>query len=456
MYRDNSAKSSANFYKAFAAGIWHNTRFGNKPLSSFAEYEHRNIANLSFEAAKEIEAKLLEERSQKYMETHNQKFQCKTAFIELVVNMREHHTLADLGLIAELVEKTFGYTPTLLAIHADEGHYDPETGDFLANVHGHIRFCVLDPLDGTSLYRKEMRTTPDRPLEERKKKISQFQTDIAQILNMERGISKEITGRKHLTPYEFKKMMTRPDVAEKMVLENPEIIKKAIKKMTLKKLKEMSQEVTEELKKLGALRGDYAEFEALKKTIEQKLKAKEPLTFENVDRHFSAFLETFKNEIKRATEGAIINSINTLKCDKKQDGGHTIVGKYSQARNNGTYDVIKIVANQMSIAMNYGQNLRVAELEKIKKERDDVIKERDEAKKELNKAIEDRDKAFNSLKIAQKAIRHWKEVAESFQDEAIEKMSNKRGLVKKDPTAEEVVIKYPFATKHPSVDQLDR
>ena len=226
--------------------------------------------------------------------------------------------------------------------------------------------------------------------------------------------------------------------------------------MTLKKLKEMSQEVTEELKKLGALRGDYAEFEALKKTIEQKLKAKEPLTFENVDRHFSAFLETFKNEIKRATEGAIINSINTLKCDKKQDGGHTIVGKYSQARNNGTYDVIKIVANQMSIAMNYGQNLRVAELEKIKKERDDVIKERDEAKKELNKAIEDRDKAFNSLKIAQKAIRHWKEVAESFQDEAIEKTSNKRGLVKKDPTAEEVVIKYPFATKHPSVDQLDR
>lgn len=108
MYRDNRAKSSANFYKAFAAGIWHNTRFGNKPFLSFAEYEHRNIANLSFEAAKEIEAKLLEERSQKYMETHNQKFQCKTAFIELVVNMREHHTLADLGLIAELVEKLSG------------------------------------------------------------------------------------------------------------------------------------------------------------------------------------------------------------------------------------------------------------------------------------------------------------------------------------------------------------
>lgn len=443
MYRDNGAKSSANFYKAFAAGIWHNTRFGNKPLSSFAEYEHRNIANLSFEAAKEIEAKLLEERSQKYMETHNQKFQCKTAFIELVVNLREHHTLADLGLIAELVEKTFGYTPTLLAIHADEGHYYPETGDSVANVHGHIRFCVLDPLDGTSLYRKEMRTTPDYPLEERKKKISQFQTDVAQILNMERGISKEITGRKHLTPYEFKKMMTRPDVAEKMALENPEIVKKAVKKMTLKKLKEMNQEVRDTLNRLGAMRKNYAELEAIKKAVEQKLKAKEPVTLENVDRQFSEFLEAFKNEIKRATERAIINSINTLKCDKKQDGGHTIVGKYSQALNNGTYDIIKIVVNQMSIAMNYGQNLRVAELEKIKKERDDVIKERDEAKEELYKANA-------MLEKARETVEHWRSVAKAYQDVELEKSGKN---VKIDPTTQTVQYNTPQRSQNYEMDR---
>lgn len=433
MYRDNRAKSSANFYKAFAAGIWHNTRFGNKPLSSFAEYEHRNIANLSFEAAKEIEAKLLEERSQKYMETHNQKFQCKTAFIELVVNMREHHTLADLERIAKLTEKTFGYTPTLLTIHGDEGHYDPQTGDFIANVHGHVRFCILDPLDGTSLYRKEMRTTEGYTLAERKKKISQFQTDVSQILEMERGVSKEITGRKHLTPYEFKKMMTRPDIAEKMALEKPEIIEKVVKKLTLKKLKEMNQEVRDELKKLGASRENYAELEAIKKAVEQKLKAKEPLTFENVDRQFSEFLEAFNNEIKSATEGAIINSINTLKCDKKQDGGHTIVGKYSQALNNGTYDVMKIVANQMSIAMNYGQNLRFSELEKIKKERDDAIKERDEVKGELRKATV-------MLEKAREAVEHWRSVAEAYQDAELEKSGKN---VKIDPTVETVQYNTP-------------
>lgn len=432
-YRDNGAKSSANFYKAFAAGIWHNTRFGNKPLSSFSEYEHRNVSNMSFEAAKKIEAKLLDERSRKYEEVYHQKFQCKTAFIELVVNLHEHHTIADLERIAKLTEKTFGYTPTLLTIHGDEGHYDPQTGDFIANVHGHVRFCILDPLDGTSLYRKEMRTTPDRPLEERKKKISQFQTDVAQILNMERGISKEITGRKHLSAYEYKKMMTRPDVAEKMALENPEIVKKAVKKMTLKKLKEMNQEVRDTLNRLGAMRKNYAELEAIKKAVEQKLKAKEPVTLENVDRQFSEFLEAFKNEIKRATEGAIINSINTLKCDKKQDGGHTIVGKYSQALNNGTYDVIKIVANQMLIAMNYGQNLGVMELEKIKKERDDVIKERDEAKEELYKANA-------MLEKARETVEHWRSVAEAYQDAELEKSGKN---VKVDPTAQAVQYNTP-------------
>ena len=431
MYRDNRAKSSANFYKAFAAGIWHNTRFGNKPLSSFPEHEHRNVANISFEAAKEIEARLLEERSQKYMKTHNQKFQCKTAFIELVVNMREHHTLADLGLIAELVEKTFGYTPTLLAIHADEGHYDPETGDFVANVHGHIRFCVLDPNDGTSLYRKEMRTTPDRPLEERKKKISQFQTDVAQILNMERGISKEITGRKHLTPYEFKKMMTRPDVAEKMALENPEIVKKAVKKMTLKKLKEMNQEVRDTLNRLGAMRKNYAELEAIKKAVEQKLKAKEPITLENVDRQFSAFLETFKNDQKKEFRNEIlenaINSIQSLTYKPKPDGTSSLFGKFTKARENGSYHFIIAVAEQMKIAFKYGLNLRVAELEKLRGERDQAIANRNAALEKMNaefkKIKRERDQAL-------KKAEEWKEKVEKFQDDL---------LIERKP----IQIKYP-------------
>ena len=117
----------------------------------------------------------------------------------------------------------------------------------------------------------------------------------------------------------------------------------------------------------------------------------------------------------------------------------------------------------MDIALAYGLNMRVEELEKMQQKRNRTAItlrktkfERDEAKKELNRAIKDRDEALDSLKKEQEATRHWKEKAESFQDEAIEKMP-KRALVKKDPTAEEVVINIPFVGKKPpTVDQLDR
>ena len=274
-----------------------------------------------------------------------------------------------------------------------------------------------------------MRTTPDCPLEERKKKISQFQTDVAKILNMERGISKEITGRKHLTPYEFKKMLTRLDIAEKMALEKPEIVEKVVKKLTLKKLKEMNQEVRDELKKLGASRENYAELEAIKKAVEQKLKAKEPITLENIDCQFSAFLETFKNDQKKEFRNEIlenaINSIQSLTYKPKPDGTSSLFGKFTKARENGSYDFIIAVAEQMKIAFKYGLNLRVAELEKLRG--DQAIANRNATLEKMNaefiKIKRERDQAL-------KKAEEWKEKVEKIQDDL---------LIERKP----IQIKYP-------------
>ena len=87
----------------------------------------------------------------------------------------------------------------------------------------------------------------------------------------------------------------------------------------------------------------------------------------------------------------------------------------------------------MSIAMNYGQNLRFAELEKIKKERDDVIKERDEAKEELYKANA-------MLEKARETVEHWRSVAEAYQDAELEKSGKN---VKIDPTTQTVQYNTP-------------
>ena len=47
-----------------------------------------------------------------------------------------------------MMEELYGVKMTFAAIHRDEGYYDKDTGDFIANVHAHIRFCTLDPRDG--------------------------------------------------------------------------------------------------------------------------------------------------------------------------------------------------------------------------------------------------------------------------------------------------------------------
>lgn len=82
----------------------------------------------------------------------------------------------------------------------------------------------------------------------------------------------------------------------------------------------------------------------------------------------------------------------------------------------------------MSIAMNYGLNFMVAELEKIKKERDDAIKERNEVKGELRKATV-------MLEKAREVVEHWRSVAEAYQDAELEKSGKN---VKIDPTVETV------------------
>ena len=121
--------------------------------------------------------------------------------------MRIGHSMKDLQKIARLVQKTFGYTPTLLSLHGDEGHYLCDESEveildsdgnktFIANIHGHLRFNILDPENGKSLYREAMKD-PNR-LE----KIRKFQDEVAQILGMQRGIDKRISGRERI-PWTF-------------------------------------------------------------------------------------------------------------------------------------------------------------------------------------------------------------------------------------------------------------
>ena len=451
-YVDNGTLANARFEKGTSYGVWHNMRVGPKAASSFAEFQHLNMTNMSAKDALALERRLEKEAMDKYYETYGQKFKTKHCFLELVVNLKKHHTLKDLEKVAKYVEEKFGYRATLITLHRDEGHYEyDEQGNatkFVANIHGHIRFCVLDPENGKSIYRQKFR---------KRLEFKQLQTQIANMLGLQRGTPNP--NRKNIPSRIYKRLVKDPEALAIMTASVPEATKKVVEKLALAKLKTINQEVREALRSMSATRKEYAQLESILSAVKDKLKLKEKLTVENLEEQLSAFLDAVKSDFSKSA----VETIGGLNLKPAPDGAVRPHGKIEIAKSNGTYNILTAAAAQMNIAMAYGLNMRVEELERMRQKRNRTAItlrktkfERDEAKKELNRAIKDRDEALDSLKKEQEATRHWKEKAESFQDEAIEKMP-KRALVKKDPTAEEVVINIPFVGKKPpTMDQLDR
>ena len=107
-------------------------------------------------------------------------------------------------------------------------------------------------------------------------------------------------------------------------------------------------------------------------------------------------------------------------------------------------------------------NMRVEELERMRQKRDKTAinlkkarQERDEARKERDKIAGDLEKAQDKISKLKEKNEELKEIAQAYQDEIIEQTPDKRSLVKKDPTVDEVIIKPSFKVKQPSLDQLD-
>ena len=92
---------------------------------------------------------------------------------EAVINLEEHHTLADVKQVADFIHKEYHLTPISIAIHRDEGYVDSD-GQVKYNYHAHIPFYTVS--EGKSVMRTISR-----------KQLSEMQTEVADLLGMQRG-----------------------------------------------------------------------------------------------------------------------------------------------------------------------------------------------------------------------------------------------------------------------------
>ena len=115
-----------------------------------------------------------------------------TPLKEGVVVIKEDTTMKQLRNFCEVCKERWGVTALQVFIHRDEGHYGTpgDNATWKPNLHAHIVWDWMNHDTGKSYKLKE-------------EDMSEMQTVLAECLGMERGTSKEMTGKEHLERTDF-------------------------------------------------------------------------------------------------------------------------------------------------------------------------------------------------------------------------------------------------------------
>ena len=176
---------------------WINPGFGNPDLQAHYENIKRMVKEKTGRAMQE------KERERKGKNGKIIKVAGCSPIREGVLLIRPDTTLADVRKFGEECQRRWGITPLQIFLHKDEGHWlngQPETEDresfkvgerwFKPNYHAHIVFDWMDHDTGKS-----------RKLNY--EDMTEMQSLASDILLMERGQSKAVTGKEHLERNDF-------------------------------------------------------------------------------------------------------------------------------------------------------------------------------------------------------------------------------------------------------------
>ena len=243
------AKSSINFAKATTHSQDHNFR-KDKP-SYLLPLEHQ-LENVFWKNEKK-ETELFSESAA--LQKTGRKPKLENSRWEAIINFNKNHSLGDLQIVAKHIENKFNITCSSIAMHKDEGHVN-ERGIVEYNLHAHVNFITHK--NGKQNWRKEFVKPKD---------LRELQTEVAELLGMERGTDKRISKTERLEHTQFKQQVKE-----------------------LAKQKDLKSEIAElrvELQAHKATRADYAELEELNKELKERIKDKD-LTIDELKNELEA------------------------------------------------------------------------------------------------------------------------------------------------------------------------
>ena len=180
------AKSSINFQKATAHWEKHNARQDEPSYLLPPEFRKQNY----FWKAELSPQEIFKAEHSKCSKGKRPRFE--NSHWEAVLNLNANHTEKDVERVAKYIAETLNIIPVAIAIHRDEGHLN-ERERPVYNYHAHINFITVK--DGRQNWRKEY-IKPET--------LRQLQTDVAKLLDMERGKDKRETQVERLSAKQFK------------------------------------------------------------------------------------------------------------------------------------------------------------------------------------------------------------------------------------------------------------
>lgn len=180
--------SSINFKKSTDFQVFHNSSIRpNYAIGGELTYTLKG-----YEALK-LKQQIIENAKEAYTQHTGQKFQAKSYEWSAVCNIKDSTTMQELEKLTEHFSKKYGFQCYQIAIHRDEGHIN-EQGEKVINHHAHLEFITLDKETGKNNYRREL-ITPSV--------LRQIQDEVAEILQMERGQDKRLSGAKRIEPRKY-------------------------------------------------------------------------------------------------------------------------------------------------------------------------------------------------------------------------------------------------------------
>ncbi len=298
-----------------------------------------------------LKNQIIENAHETYLMTFKQKSQAKSYQWSLVVNTKETTTMSDLEKLAEHFEIKYGFQCYQIAIHRDEGYMDENNQPHI-NHHAHMEFITLNKENGKNMWGQI-----------NKVKLRQIQTEIAQILGMERGTDKRVSGTKRIEPHKYAQMKNK---------EREERLKDA--------------------KLIDELTSSMSELNTHATTLKQELetKAKEISTLKDTNQE-----QATKNQ-------ALVKEIAKLEKTNKDLQRPSLLDIINEKYIDSTKNKKEVERLQK-------------EKEKLKEQYEEVQQERDALEKEIATALDTANEPFFFIKkTLQEAVERNKNLAEEY------------------------------------------